>query len=59
MKIFESLDYGKRNPNTDYLVTLDIFDINFNDPENNIKDLILDQRNNLKLVDKVNSKFCS
>ena len=59
MKIFKSLDYGKRNPNTDYLVTLDIFDINFNDPENNIKDLILDQRNNLKLVDKVNSKFCS
>ena len=59
MKIFKSLDYGKRNPNTDYLVTPDIFDINFNDPKSNDKDLILDQRNNLKLVDKVNSKFCS
>ena len=59
MKIFKSLDYGKRNPNTDYRVTPDIFDINFNDPKSNDKDLILDQRNNLKFVDKVNSKFCS
>ena len=59
MKIFKSLDYGKRNPNTDYRVTPNIFEINFNDPKSNDKDLILDQRNNLKFVDKVNSKFCS
>ena len=59
MKIFKSQDYGKRNPNTDYCVTPNIFEINFNDPKSNDKDLILDQRNNLKFVDNVNSKFCS
>ena len=59
MKIFKSQDYGKRNPNTDYRVTPNIFEINFNDPKSNDKDLILDQRNNLKFVDNVNSKFCS
>ena len=53
MKIFKSLDYGKRNPNTDYLVTPDIFDINFNDPKSN------DKNDDLKFVDNVNSKFCS
>ena len=62
MKIFTSLNYGKGNPDTDYLVVLlnpDIFHLNFNYPWNNFKDLILDNRSNIKFVDNITSKLCS